>query len=170
MKAGMVAVGLVLSAALGIPALGQTESADIATKSGVITQPASGMGQVVFFRPGSLMGAALGCTVHEGDREVARLGSGKYYVVAEAPGKHEFFTKGEATDKLDLEVEDGETYFVKCNIGMGIVSGRANLSPSDRATFVKKAKKLTMWKGKDAHRSDTNDATGDGASSTTTGG
>jgi hypothetical protein len=121
----------------------------ITTKSGTLGEPQGGTGQVVFFRPGSIMGAALGCTVHEDDKEVARLGSGKYYVVSATPGKHLYFTKGEATDKLNLEVEDGETYFVKCNIGMGIVAGRANLSPSDRATFAKKAKGLAMWSPKE---------------------
>jgi hypothetical protein len=127
----------------------EAPAAPIATKSGTLGAPAAGKGLVVFFRPGSLMGAALGCTVHEGDAEIARLGSGKYYTVDATPGKHEYFTKGEATDKLTLEVEDGETYFVKCKIGMGIVAGRANLSPSDRATFAGKAKGLTMWKGTD---------------------
>ena len=95
----------------------------------------------------SLMGVALGCTVHENEPQIARLGSGKYFVVTEAPGKHEFSTRGEATDRLVLEVEAGETYFVKRNIGMGMMSGRANLSPSDEATFAKKAKGLNLWTG-----------------------
>ena len=73
--------------------------------------------------------------------------SGKYFVISADPGKHEYFTEGEAKDRLNLEVEDGETYFVKCKIGMGIMAGRANLSPSDRGTFAGKAKGLTMWKG-----------------------
>jgi len=121
----------------------------LVTKSGAVGDAKAGTGQVVFFRPGSIMGAALGCTVHEDEKEVARLGSGKYYVITAAPGKHVYFTKGEATDKLNLEVEDGETYFVKCNIGMGVVAGRANLSPSDRDTFAKKAKGLKLWAGGD---------------------
>ena len=91
------------------------------------------------------MGAALGCTVHEGEAQVARLGSGKFFTIAATPGRHEYFTQGEATDRLTLEVESGETYFVKCNIGMGVMSGRANLSPSDRETFAKKAKGLKLW-------------------------
>lgn len=146
LAAGMLTVGTSVAVAADEPA--------ITTKSGTLGQPASGMGQVVFFRPGSIMGAALGCTVHEDDKEIARLGSGKYYVVSAAPGKHLYFTKGEATDKLNLEVEDGETYFVKCNIGAGIMAGRANLSPSDSATFAKKAKGLTMWAGKKDDKGD----------------
>lgn len=125
----------------------------IKTKSGVLGEPEAGKGQVVFFRPGSIMGIALGCTVREGEgaavNEVARLGSGKYYVVQADPGRHEYFTTGERTDKLALEIEPDETYFVKCNIGMGIVAGGANLSPSDRETFAKKAKGLKLWAGHD---------------------
>ena len=75
------------------------------------------------------------------------LGSGKYYVSAATPGKHEYSTQGEATDRLTLEIEEGETYFVRCNIGMGVMSGRANLSPSDEALFAKKSNGLKLWSG-----------------------
>lgn len=131
--------------ACAAPAAAEDAAAPITTKSGTLGTPEAGKAQIVFFRPGSLMGAALGCTVHEGTAELARLGSGKYYVITAEPGKHEYFTEGEAKDKLNLEVESDETYFVKCKIGMGVMSGRANLSPSDRATFADKAKGLTMW-------------------------
>jgi len=129
----------------GVSAAVAEDGAPITTKSGTLGTPVPGKAQIVFFRPGSLMGAALGCTVHEGTAEVARLGSGKYYVISVEPGKHEYFTEGEAKDKLNLEIESDETYFVKCKIGMGVMSGRANLSPSDSKTFAEKSKGLTMW-------------------------
>lgn len=131
-------------------AVAQDAAAPIITKSGPLAAPEAGKGEVVFFRPGSIMGAALGCTVHEGEPQIARLGSGKFFVVSATPGRHEYSTQGEATDRLTLEVESGETYFVKCNIGMGVMSGRANLSPSDRATFAKKAKGLKLWEPREA--------------------
>lgn len=121
--------------------------ASISTKSGPIAAPKAGTGQVVFFRPGSMFGVALGCTVHEGAPQIARLGAGKYYVIPATPGKHEYSTQGEATDRLTLDVEEGETYFVRCNIGMGVMSGRANLSPADEATFAKKSQGLKLWSG-----------------------
>ena len=117
------------------------------TKSGALPVPVAGQGQVVFFRPGSLMGAALGCTVHEGAAQVARLGSGKYYVVAATPGIHDYNTNGERKDQLRIEVEEGETHFVRCKIGMGMMSGSANLSPADEAGFAQKAKGLALWSG-----------------------
>lgn len=146
-------VMLAAVAALGIAApLGaQSGETPIATKSGVVGPAPAEQGQIVFFRTGSMFGAALGCTVHEGegaaDVELARLGSGKYYVITATPGKHQYYTKGEAKDRLTMEIEAGETYFVRCNIGMGVMSGRANLSPSDRATFASKAGGLALWKG-----------------------
>lgn len=142
--------GLLLAAGTA-PALAEEAPAPIKTKSGEVGAAPADQGQIVFFRPGSIMGGALGCTVREiqngSEAQVARLGSGKYFAVTAASGKHQYFTKGEATDRLNLEVEAGETYFVKCNIAMGVVAGRANLSPSDRATFAKKAGSLKLWAG-----------------------
>ena len=121
------------------------DSAAITTKTGQIGAPAAGKAQIVFFRPGTIIGAALGCTVHENGREVARLGAGKYYVITEEPGKHVFSTRGQAADTLNLETEADETYFVKCKIGNGTISGAAQLEPSDRETFAKKAKGASEW-------------------------
>jgi len=142
MKKYMVAAALF---AVAVSPLAAQDTAELKTKSGVIGAPEKGKGLVVFYRPGSMMGMALGCTVHEGPAELARLGSGKYYTVTAEPGKHVYNTEGEAKDVLNLEVEPDETYFVKCKIGMGVMSGRANLSPSDKAAFAEKAKGLAIW-------------------------
>ena len=65
------------------------------------------------------------------------------------PGKHTYWTTGEATDTLNMELEPDETYFVRCSIGMGIMSGRAQVSPSDRAAFAAKAKGMKLWEKKE---------------------
>lgn len=150
----LLEIAFVAAIMAATPAAAAVEDAPLVTKSGPLGTVEAGKGMVVFFRPGSLIGGALGCTVREGEGttevEVARLGSGKYFAVQATPGKHQYFTKGEATDRLNLEVEEGETYFVKCKIGMGVVAGRANISPSDRAAFAQKAKGLALWKGREA--------------------
>jgi hypothetical protein len=137
-------------AAAAVPAVVE---APIVTKSGTIGAAPAGKAQIVFWRPGSIMGMALGCTVREGEGaaevQVARLGTGKYWVHTAEPGKHVYYTTGEATDRLNMELEEGETYFVRCAIGMGIMSGRAQVSPSDRATFLGRAKKMKLWNKKD---------------------
>jgi uncharacterized protein DUF2846 len=141
---------LLFAGALSLSPMSLTaQEAPLVTKAGVIPAPEAGKGQIIFYRPGSMMGMALGCTVHEGPAEVARLGSGKYWVHNAEPGKHVYNTEAENKDVLNLEIEPGETYYVKCKIGMGIMAGRPNLSPSDRAEFAKKAKGMNLWKPKD---------------------
>ncbi len=73
-----------------------------------------------------------------GTERISALGAGKYFVVNLAPGTHEFNARSEARDALTLEVEDGETYYVRCTIRMGLMVGRPNLSPSDVAAFNEK--------------------------------
>lgn len=147
------AAAAVEAPAPAVAAAPATAEPPIVTKSGTIGAPPAGKAQVVFWRPGSIMGMALGCTVREGEGaaevEVARLGAGKYWVHTAEPGKHVYYTTGEATDRLNMELEEGETYFVRCAIGMGIMSGRAQVSPSDRATFLGRAKKMKLWNKKD---------------------
>ena len=107
----------------------------------VIPEPPAGMGQIVFFRPGSMMGMAMGCQVNEGvgtpdETKLSSLGSGKYFVLQTTPGTHEFWVRNERTDALTLLVEPDETQFVRCRIKMGLISGRPDIVPEDAATFV----------------------------------
>ncbi len=118
-----------------------TPAPDAASQPGtiVIGDPPAGKGQIVFFRS-SMVGMILACTVHEGDATVSRLANGKYFVHVFDPGVHTFVVASEAKDVLRMEVEAGETYYVKCSINMGLIAGRPNLSPSDKDTFDRKAK------------------------------
>jgi hypothetical protein len=108
----------------------------------VLPVPPTGQGQIVFWRPGTIVGAALGCGVNIGTERVSALGRGKYFLLNLAPGAYEFNAKSEAKDTLNLEVEAGEVYYVKCTIRMGIMSGRPNLAPSSLAEFAAKKSDL----------------------------
>ena len=99
-------------------------------------------GQIVFFRESKFVGGAIGFKVREGEAELGKLRSGKYFVATVEPGKHEYNVHGETRDVLTMEIEAGETYYVQASIGMGIVAGRPNLSPSDEATFLSMSSKL----------------------------
>jgi Protein of unknown function (DUF2846) len=136
----MIALSLTLPATTAVAA--KTEKA--AKKGAVIVPPPAGKGQVVFWRPGTIVGAAIRCTVREEGAMVGRLGPGKYFVLVREPGLHKFTTKTEATDDLSLEVEADETTYVKCKIGAGIAAGRPNLSPSTKEDFGKKAAKMKL--------------------------
>ncbi|TKR33765.1 DUF2846 domain-containing protein [Luteimonas gilva] len=113
-----------------------------AAANGLIGAPPSGKGQIVFFRPSKFAGAAVGFKVREGQTELGKLRSGKYFVAAVDPGQHQYTVHSEAEDVLTMEIEAGETYYVQGTINMGFLVGRPNLSPSDAATFNGMAAKL----------------------------
>ncbi len=75
-----------------------------------------------------------GCRL-SGKQELGKLSNGTYFVAQVPTGAHAFTVHSEARDVLNLEVEQGETYYVQGSISMGVLVGRPNLSPSDAATF-----------------------------------
>ena len=119
-------------------------AAATATTNGKVGAPAEGKGQIVFFRPSKFTGAAIGFKVREGETELGKLRSGKYFIASVEPGTHEYTVHSEAKDVLTMEVEAGETYYVQGTITMGFMAGRPNLSPSDQATFDGMADKLKL--------------------------
>lgn len=123
-----------------------TTTAPAATANTLIQAAPADKAQIVFFRESKFVGAAIGFKVREGENELGKLRSGKYFVANVEPGKHEYNVHGETKDVLTMEVEAGETYYVLGSLGMGIVAGRPNLSPSDEATFVSMSGKLKLAK------------------------
>lgn len=103
----------------------------------VIPPPPAGKGQIVFYRTGTIMGAAMGCAVNENGQKISSLGSGRYFILVTEPGRHEYTVKSEAKDVLALLVEADETQYAMCKIKMGIMAGRPDLRPSTEADFVK---------------------------------
>ena len=126
-----------------------------------IAPPPAGMGQVVFYRP-SAMGGLVSCRVSEGTAVVNRLPPGKYFVLQTTPGVHEYSVHSESKDVLRVNVEDGETQYARCNISMGFMVGRPNLSTQDRADFDKRGKKLKVqppFESKEDTKAETPEAT-----------
>jgi hypothetical protein len=135
-------------AALAVPAQAADKSTAAASPMPAkiapeIAPPPPGMGQVVFYRP-SAMGALISCRVHQAGQVVNKLPPGKYFVHQTTPGVHEYMVKSEAKDVLRIAVEEGETHYARCAIGMGLVAGRPNLSSQDRADFDKRGKNLKL--------------------------
>jgi len=107
----------------------------LAENSVAIPAPPAGKGQIVFYRSGTIMGAAMGCSVNENGQKISSLGAGKYFIMVTEPGRHEYSVKSEARDTLALEVEADETQFATCKIKMGIMAGRPDIRPSTEAEF-----------------------------------
>lgn len=102
-----------------------------------IPKPPAGKGQIVFYRTGTIMGAAMGCSVNEKGQKISSLGAGRYFILVTEPGRHEYTVKSEAKDVLALNVEADETQYAMCKIKMGIMAGRPDLQPSTEADFIK---------------------------------
>lgn len=136
----------VMLASLGRAPLGAGKIAEAAPEAGPIpiSAPAKGMGQVVFFRRKSLLGAGQWFNVREDGKALGKLTNGAWFVQAVPPGQHTFTAKTEPEfkDRLTLKIDAGETYFVEGVLTHGVVIGVADLTPSDRAAFNAAAKDL----------------------------
>jgi hypothetical protein len=108
-----------------------------------ISAPPEGQGQIVFFRPNRFVGAALSFTVRENEQDLGRLPNARYFVHAATPGIHEYEIGN--NDTLRLEIEPGETYYAIQSTQMGIIAGRAVLSPSDQAAFEEALPRMRLW-------------------------
>lgn len=142
MGAALLALSVMAGAGTVAPAIAkEAKTEETKGVKKVIPAPPEGKGQIVFYRPGG-MGFALGCGVNENGERLSALGAGKYFILPAEPGSHSYTVKSEATDLLTLEVEPGETYYVKCKIKMGIMVGRPNIAPSTQAEFDGDSHKL----------------------------
>ena len=102
----------------------------------VTEQPTS---QIIFYRSGTIIGAALGCSVKENGDQLAQLGAGRYQALEFKPGRHTFVNR---SGGLDVDLKPGERRYVACKIKAGFFSGTPSLSVSDEATFLKKLPSL----------------------------
>ncbi len=142
MKKFLVAAAVAIAAPV---AMMGTAPAALAQAEGdyKIPTPPAGKGQVIFYRTGGLSGAALGCAVFDvgATDKLSSLGAGRYFVLVSDPGPRSFTVKSlETKDALALEIEEGETQFVRCKIKSGFMSGRADIAPSTEAEFRGKYK------------------------------
>lgn len=135
---------------LTLPSLGRaprhaaTVAQAIVSEPIAVPPPPAGQGQVVFFREKSLLGSGQWFKVREAGKELGKLTNGAYFVHITGPGVHSYTAKSEPEmkDRLRLEVDPGETYFVEGALTKGLVIGVADLLPSTRARFDKVARKL----------------------------
>lgn len=97
--------------------------------------PPPGKAQVVFFRADDALSLLYSYAMMEGDTPVAKLDNNQYYVIVAEPGLHTYQSKWMKVDALTLELDEGETYYVRGQLEMEAIGSRANLSPSDETTF-----------------------------------
>ena len=100
-----------------------------------LAAPPAGKGQVVFYRKPMASLVPFNWMVRENGVEICRMVAGTYCIAATDPGAHTFEVHSEATDKLTLEVDAGETYYVVGDISMGLIVNRPNIAPAQKAQF-----------------------------------
>ncbi|OYZ07834.1 MAG: hypothetical protein B7Y36_18770 [Novosphingobium sp. 28-62-57] len=93
-------------------------------------------GKIVLYRQGAMMGLALGCPIRYKERELVELGRNKYAELEVKPGKYVLTNK---TISVQVDVDAGETQYVRCTIKMGMLTGRADLQYADKESFDKQA-------------------------------
>jgi hypothetical protein len=101
-----------------------------------IAPPPAGLGQVVFYRPKSVLNVQW-FNVRENGEALGKLTNGAYFVTGLTPGVHSFTAKSEPElkDHLNLKIAPGETYYVEATMTHGLVLGAAELVPSEKARF-----------------------------------
>ena len=104
------------------------------------------MGEVVFFRDKTLMGTGQWFNVRENGDALGKLSNGAYFVEVTQPGVHVYTatTEPEAKDKLQMEVDPGQIYFVEGTYDKGVVIPVPDLTPSSHDAFDKASKHLKL--------------------------
>lgn len=101
-----------------------------------IALPPAGKGQIVFFRAEA---RGVGCLVREGEgaaeQRLSKLTNNRFFIHTAEPGKHTYWAKNFSKDAVALEIEPGETYYVRCTVAIGMMAANPNLGPSSEAEF-----------------------------------
>ena len=114
--------------------------------------PAPETARIIFFRPSRLVGGAWAYSVveveedgrvQEDDTRIGRLPNGSYFTHEATAGIHNYNVTGPmavnlAEDRLRIEVEPGETYYVEQTVRMGLITGGFRLVPSTQEEFERR--------------------------------
>ncbi len=139
------------------PAVDTAPAAETAVPPAAEAAAPEAPGRIIFFRPGRLTGAVY--TYHivevgeDGDStpespQIGSLPNGQYFEYAAPPGIHNYNIRGPMAvnldeDRIRLEVESGETYYIEQTVRMGLVTGGFRLVPSTQAEFERR--RLRQW-------------------------
>ncbi len=114
----------------------------VAASTGALPLPPPGKALVVFFRPARFQGAFTWYKIRENGVSLGKMWGGTFIVQVAEPGPHTYTAATESRNTLHLEVDDGETYYIRCSVQMGVLIYEPDMTPSDKATFEKERKHL----------------------------
>lgn len=114
-------------------------------------EPQEGHALVYVFRPAT-MGYAIK-TWAFADDDLLMVSKPKAYSFAQVPaGKRLFWTKSENTSAIELDVEAGQTYYLKIKIKMGFGKARAAILHIDEAEAEKYFQKCSYVESSETGR------------------
>ena len=149
----MIAVGAALSLMCGVSAHAQAAPGNAPSAA---VGGEAGKARIYFFRPGRLPGAIYTYHVVEvgddgkpakGAERLGDLPNGGGFILTVEPGLHSYNITGpmavnKAHDRIRLEVEPGQTYYIEQTVRMGVVTGGFWLAPADESRFISSRAKL----------------------------
>jgi hypothetical protein len=103
-----------------------------------LVQPPPGKAQIVFFHPKTEHKAWRGFKLRSGPGKgepIGELPRGVAFVLKTDPGRREFTGTTDFQESLILDLEPGETYYVRAVVGIGKWTGHPDLMPSTREEF-----------------------------------
>jgi hypothetical protein len=122
-----VLVTLLLAAA----AVLQYGCANLGKKFEPVAAPAADKATVYVYRPSAFAGGGAFYTVHAGEKPIAKLYNGGYFVHTASPGELEIWASTESKSSVTLDLKAGDVKYVKGTIGIGFFVGRPNLAVVD---------------------------------------
>ncbi|MFN5324508.1 MAG: hypothetical protein ACK5C5_06295 [Bacteroidota bacterium] len=81
------------------------------------------------YRPGAFIGAAVGYDLYKGDKVICRVrNNSKYQINIDEEGVIELWAKTEKKKTIQIFIEPGQSYYLKCGIVMGAFVGRPEMT------------------------------------------
>lgn len=85
------------------------------------------MGLVYFYRPKKSFNRDLNFTIKANGFKINRLSNGVYFTYIARPGRIQFSTRNEITSYLTIDIEPGQTYYIKGFSRPGCLIARPHL-------------------------------------------
>ena len=107
-----------------------------------IDNPPPGKAAIVFYRRSIYAGGAISYMVREGKTDIGVLESGGYFVALVDPGWHTYTVHAERHSDMQIQVEDGEIYYVRFELDLGVVLYQPTLTPAQQWQFDQASPRL----------------------------
>lgn len=80
----------------------------------------------------STFGSTLPYNLHMDDSVICRMINGRSFIIkVDKPGKKKIWARTEVRDEVEIDVQAGKIYFIKCHLGIGIMLWRPHLKLMD---------------------------------------